>query len=481
MNPLRTSIRNGSGMGCLFVFVCGVISALIWWGEQPSTLATLACALCVCGIAVWVVRFAKKHNACADSNLWLRLIGIRLLLATILIGFFWYEPDLSHRTSSMQSDGLGFDPVRWDEMGEQLAIDGILGSSQTIYRYGKEGLIYYIASIYSIFGVGCVYVAWFNALIAVATLLLLTYWLREHFGSQRRWDLMAYGLFIPESLWYGSLALKEVHNGFLFVLFMVSYDRLFSNASTKTAKQQWLIFMCLAVVGIFIFQRIHFVTMGGFALLACCLHFRSKRSLSPILVIGLIFDCVLVFERFVSSDVELILRENEQVGSAVLRGSDMFATEDSINTMLIGNTIMQKALFCIPRTVMFAVTPFPRLEIWSYWGIKENDWQSLGSTATRISIILLLWLSPALVATSVKSFTNTVVSVARIPLAMYVACLFAMANGVMMFQERWRSSVWPIWLALILLGWPYRKEYYWIVPVAVTAGAVLFMLLKMGF
>jgi len=477
MNYFKTSTHNGRGASWVFLFVCGGLSALIWWGEESNKFSTLACALCVCGIAGWIVQFAHRHNACADKNLWLRMIGIRILLATILIGLFWYKSDLSHKSSSMQIDGIGFDPVRWDEMGEQLAKQGIFGSSKDVYRYGKEGLIYYIASIYSIFGASCVYVAWFNALIAVATLLLLTYWIRKHFGSQSRWDLMAYGLFIPESLWYGSLILKEVHNGFFFVLFMVCYERLFLNASIIKSKKKWIIYIILAIIGLFIFQRMHFVTMIGFVVFINIMFVRSKGSISKKFIIGLIFGCILASEHLFTSNAELISNENVQIQDAVLQGSDMFATDNSINTILIGKDILQKAIFSIPRTIFLQVTPFPRLEIWSYWG-SADDWLAMGNTASRLSVILLLILSPALVAISVKAFTNSEASLARVPLSMYVACMFAMANGVMMFHERWRSSLWPIWLALVLIGWPYRKKFNWIISVVPTGGLLLFYLLK---
>lgn len=476
---LRAGHRLPGASGMVALFASSLLSALFWWGEEESKFWSVGCSMSVAAIAVAMVRLAQRRNSVKDADLWFSLIGVRILAATLLVGAFWYEPDLSHRHSVMQPDLLGFDPVRWDEMGEQFANDGLLKGEKAIHRFGKEGLIYYTAGIYTIFGVSCVYIAWFNVVIATATLLLLAHWLRARFGTSGRWDLMAWGLLVPEYLWYGSLVLKEVHNGFLFVLFLVCFTGLLARTSAMRSRLMWITGMLIALLGIAVFHRAHIVTMVVFALAAIAgASGAGNRARAFLLFCGAIAFVAALEFRMASTDTDLVSSENDSVADSVFKASEEAASDNSINTMLIGGSFGEKLLFTVPRTVFLAVTPFPRLEVWSPWTTLDSDWLAMCQTASRLSVILLLILLPALVAVGARAFTDPAMRIARLPVFMYVIGLVAIANGAMMFHERWRSSLWPIWLALILIGWPDRRAFYWTLPACAAGGAIVFLALK---
>jgi hypothetical protein len=455
-------------------------SASIWWGEEPSKLASLICAFSVGLIGVCLIGCFSRRNPQLDPQIWLWAFALRMLVATLLVGAFWFEPDLSHRQSNLQPDGMGFDPVRWDEMSEQLALDGIFQSSKEVYRYGKEGIVYYTAGIYSIFGVSCIYVAWVNTLISMATLLLLSSWISENFPFRSRCNLMAMGLFIPEYLWFGSLVLKEAHNGLLFALFLTCFGKLVSRRLIAASSLLWIVGLVLTIAGIFVFQRAHIVTVMVFAVLAAIVSARPGRRLVVFLVAVLALSIVWAAESLLVSDSVLVASENEHALSGLVRPYGGFVSNDSssINSMLSGVSVFERILFAIPRALAMSVTPFPRLGLWELWSDLESKWMAMGQTASRLSVIIYLALLPALLAGIIGCAVMPALRPARLLATMYVVFLLAISNGVLMLQERWRSTLWPFWLALVIVGWPYRKKYRWTLPLMVLAGVSLFWLIK---
>jgi hypothetical protein len=112
------------------------------------------------------------------------------------------------------------------------------------------------------------------------------------------------------------------------------------------------------------------------------------------------------------------------------------------------------------------------------WSDLESKWMAMGQTASRLSVITYLALLPALLAGIIGCAVMPALRPARLLATMYVVCLLAISNGVLMLQERWRSTLWPFWLALVIVGWPYRKKYRWTLPLMVLAGVSLFWLIK---
>jgi hypothetical protein len=290
---------------------------------------------------------------------------------------------------------------------------------------------------------------------------------------------MAIGLFVPEYLWYGSLVLKEVHNGFLFALFFVCFSKLASRGLAATSARVWIGGLFLAIAGISVFQRAHVVTMMIFAVVGAMVAAKPGARNWVIIAAALSLGVVLAAEFLLVSDWALVASENAYVVAGVVSPDDQFVSSDSssINALLSGGTMASRLLFAVPRALIMMVTPFPRLGLWELGAELNGKWFAAGQAATRLSVIMFLASLPAFFAGSIGCIVMPALRPARLLAIVYGICILAISNGVLMFQERWRSTLWPFWLALVILGWPYRKKFQWILFV-VPFAVVLFLFVK---
>jgi hypothetical protein len=450
-----------------------LLSFAMWGGEEPSRLHTLGCLLTVSVLAIACISYAARKQVIVRSDVWLLIFGVRLLLATVVITAIWFQPDMSHRTYTINS----FDPVRWDAWGEML----MLGDFPWSLGLPDTGLIYYIATIYRLFGVSCIYIAWFNCLLELITLLLVSGLLKEAFGRSRRWDWMALGMFIPELIWFDSLALREVHCSFFLALAIFGIFRIVRNHKRKFA----YLIVALSYLGM-ILMRPKTVIIFALLLVACAFlgprkKFKKAPMLLPLfLIMAVLFISLEPYVTNLSHGTSIV--ESVSLEQTISEGNLENQYEaNSINFMLIPQNIFQRILFIFPRMVCLAIAPFPNFQyLWSGWTTPTLPWQAAGYTAGASTMLLFLFLGPSLVAGITNAmvrqdYRNTLWLI--IPAAIYLA---AVANAELTFHERWRSAIWPFWLAIVILGWPYRRRYYTLCLSMASLGLLAYYILKGG-
>ncbi len=463
--------------GLILLINISFLTSLIWFGEEPAKTSSIFAILTVTLLAAFFIHYAWRHHIITNSNIWLTVFGIRLLIATLIILAFWYSPDLSHRNPD-----YGFDPARWDAWGAGLA-QGDVPWLSSLYPPNSYGMIYYIGGIYRIFGVSCIYITWFNAVIALATLLLISYLLTSLYGIEKRWDWVCLGLLIPDSLWFESLALREVHTAFFLVITICGvYDIL-----SKGKFIRGFLMFCIGYLGFLAFRAklaifplifilfYYFITKGNL---------QRKTKYIYLIFLLLLLPLAIFIEPLIEEffgNYSYIL--SGDYGRLLLKGGTGGHTFEaqSINTLFVPSNIYERVLFLVPRTILNMFSPFPKINLlWAGWFDPDIvTWHAAYWTCNTLSMIIMISFLPPLLA----SFYNAIVLKGSSNLIWfvfpYIIFLIAISNGELAIGERWRTASFPFWVAIVILGMPYKQRFKSSQYIIIVSGILVYVLLKL--
>ena len=149
----------------------------------------------------------------------------------------------------------------------------------------------------------------------------------------------------------------------------------------------------------------------------------------------------------------------------------------SINLLFKADTLLERVIFSVPRTIFYIVAPFPQIDLWSYWD-EEKIESSIRRTVNHLNPLLFLFLLPAFYATVNSCIRKPAYDNFWSPIILYLTASMAFANGALMFHQRWRSSLGIFWLAIILAGWRDKRKYWYLIFIVPLLGTVMFFVLK---
>lgn len=201
--------------------------ALLWRFEAPSLLHTLAATFSALGLAIGLIELAARAGYVVSRNAWLIAFLLKLTLAFVITSYLWAEPltQLGWLRVTVAVPGIQ-DSNLYDYQALQAAQNGFR-AEYINFTWQSTGIVLYVATIYSLFGVSVWYVAMFNAVLALLGALALAGILTSVDPEHRRqWQWIRLAMLIPYVAYYDATPAKEPLTVGLFYVTLLFMLRL---------------------------------------------------------------------------------------------------------------------------------------------------------------------------------------------------------------------------------------------------------------
>lgn len=232
-NSLRSTDTPAESRADTFVWwastglaVC-FTSALLWRGEQSSTLHTISVALGIYLTCCFVVLWSTAQGMLSNPGVWVLAFSVKLAAGLLLTYFAWYEP-LAPDLLRVEQVVPGLqDSNLYDYYAFKAAGQG-LGQSWDLLNFTwlSFGITGYLGLVYSFLGSSIAYVSMVNSLLSIFGMIALSGMLHLLFGERRKWALLAFGGLIPSVAFYEATPAKEPLTNALYYILLFTIVKL---------------------------------------------------------------------------------------------------------------------------------------------------------------------------------------------------------------------------------------------------------------
>lgn len=330
----------------------------------------------------------KTWHSLKDPNL--RLLGLFWLIklsACLFLLFIGWIPQLDPGYETW-----GIDPQRFYQYSWNL----VLNDWSTTVNLNYQGIIYYYAFIFYLFGHNPVIPALINNLVTLVSTLFLIRCLYDFspIRTSNHWRV-AFLLLIPEVLWYDVMTSRESLMASLIIFSVLAVGLFFVGKNQKNLTNTLAILffssMCILVV------RTSMLLPVVLSIAFINLLIKSRRKKNKVLKVFFLvsISCLLLSGPLVQSitggsDFNLF-RTLDQIQSFeknIAIQSEW--SEASIGLLLAPKDIWQSIVFIPPRMVLYLASPLPKLNvsIYNLLGGSWEDWQLLMTVSTSLLMIL---------------------------------------------------------------------------------------------
>jgi hypothetical protein len=397
------------------------------------------------------------------------MIKVAVTLALLYVGWI---PELDPSSTSW-----GYDPQRYYYDARQLIEDEwnpIVGSNY-------QGILFYYAVIFYLFGHNPVNPALINSLVTLCgTLLLIRY--AYHFTHQRKQgDWIIAGLvLVPEVLWYDVLTSRETLMAFLIIVSTTGAAR-YQIGIVRTSLLKALVTVGLAMLAILAVRTSMMfpvvVSIGAVAFLLPSQ--RKNGTITKVFLIILGISAVmagpLIQNLTGGYDVNYLkMLDSIQSYDRNVAGGEEWGGQ-SIGLLLAPQNIVESILFLPPRMLLYLAAPLPNIEISiiSLLGGSWGAWQRLMTVATSLMMIAGF---PYVLAATAQSWINR----KRVPSHLILPIVFwvvfaAVAGGNIIIHERYRVMFTLLLFTCMWMGYTrassrliqlWKKRWYLLMMVA---------------
>lgn len=368
------------------------------------------------------------------SNFWVVKFGL-----TIFLLYAGWVPQLDPSTSTQ----WGYDAQRYYQESYDLILDDWTALASLNY----QGILFYYASIFFVFGYNPVVPALVNVfvtLLATLYLIRVAYELKTQ-RSQRDWTL-AYLLLIPEVLWFDVQTSRETLTAALLLVSTLTAGRYIVRRS-QISFAATLVLVIASLVGIS-FLRTTLVIPVVVTIVLMILLLTPKGRFDFFQKILLILAAMLFVlsgpllqvaiggYAFEYSDLMGSLTNIEKNVAAEMEWSGQ-----SVGLLLAPTNFWQAILYTIPRMVLYLLAPLPYINFGAT-GLLSGDWLDWQNLMLVLSSGLNVFALPyALAGFAVSLRCRRILPG---PLVMQLAfwiSFVAIVGGNMIIHERYRVMV----------------------------------------
>jgi hypothetical protein len=409
---------------------------------------TLFLLLFVALAGVWACN--KTWRSIADPKL--RLLGtfwlIKLAVTLVLLYLGWI-PQLDPGSAAW-----GYDPQRYYQESYEL----ILNDWSPTANLNYQGILYYYAAFFYVFGHNPVVPAIVNAF---ATLLASLFLIRYAYAfapirTVKDWRIAGL-LLIPEVLWFDVMTSRETLMAILIIVAVLVAGK-YMVGENRSKFFNTLVLFSIATVGI-LFTRTTMIisVVGSIAAMVVLLQSRSKMGpIVKVIVLGLAIASLaagpLIQQVTGGYDVNYLNTLDSVTSFENNIASEMEWTEDSVGLLLAPNSTWQAVAFLPPRMVLYLAAPLPKIEV-RISDLLAGSWEAWQLLMTLPTSVLMLLGFPYVLAGSAKAWHDRrkCPSVAIIPIAFWVT-FAAVAGGNFIIHERYRVMFTLLFFACVWLG-----------------------------
>ncbi|MGW8159252.1 MAG: hypothetical protein ACWGKN_12220 [Desulfoprunum sp.] len=429
-----------------------LVLGVLWIGLTVNTamVNTLLIFVFLTGSGLWLCHRTKE--ILADPNLkilgtfWLVKVGMTLFLL-----YAGWIPYLDPATSP----AWGYDPQRYFQNAMELIKNGWKPAVSQNY----QGILYYYAGIFYLFGYNPVIPALINAYVTLLGTLFLIRCAYSFAPERTTKDWLLVGLLlIPEVLWYDVMTSRETLMAVLIIVATLSVGRYLVGVG-KTRLTITLLLCGITLLAILAVRTSMAIpVVVNIAIMAYML--RSRRQMGPVfkvllIVLGLGAILVGPFIQQVTGGYDIDYLEKLESVRSFEPSEGQEWSDRSIGLYLAPNNAWQALLYLPPRMVLYLATPLPNVTV-SIAELLDGSWSAWQRLMTLPTSIMMLLGFHYVLAATVQAWRYRLRSPASLVLPVTFWCTFiAVAGGNIIIHERYR-----LMLTLILftcMWWGYTR------------------------
>lgn len=456
-------------------------SLMIGTGVDTALFNTLLLFLLVTLTGLWLSH--RTWRLISDKNL--RILGAFWLIklaVTLTLLFAGWIPQLDPGSASW-----GYDPQRY----YQDSWDLVLNAWSPTTNLNYQGILYYYASVFYIFGHNPVIPALLNTFVTLCGSLFLIRCLYDFapIRTSKDWRI-AYILMIPEVLWFDIMTSRETLMAILIIVAVLVAGRyLIGENRVKLINALTLFF--IASVGILTIRTSMMMpVMVSITVMALLL--KSRRGMGPmfkLVTVGMGISALSagpLIQRVTGGyDVDY-LKALDQIQSFENNvAAEMDWGESSIGLLLAPNNLWQTVAFLPPRMVLYLAAPLPKMDV-SINNLLAGSWEAWQLLMTLPTSVFMLLGFPYVLAGTAQAWHNRrkFPSAFIIPIAFWIS-FAAIAGGNIIIHERYRLMVTLLLFACMWLGHTQcrpalvmRWAFTWFVMLG--SGAIFYIIYKIN-
>lgn len=337
--------------------------SLLWPYECPNRLTTVLCGLAVYSAGFWLIRTAFKKGFIGSVAGWNVVFILKLAVSWIILVCFWVgpmQPDLFRAAGGDHFDGMLYDyhaaaiaEEGWGNAGEHLN-----------FTWLSFGVVAYAASIYTIFGISLLHVAYFNVLLVLVMSLAITMGVSVAAKSFGRFDVLKWTMLLPFGSFYDAIVTKDTLSNSLYAVCFACAVYIFG--ARRNVYSSWGLLAAALVALVIVRINLAAMVLLGIVLLGTALRRISFLTLSSTLLVAFIGGVLFInINPFGAAILRKILTPSEYFAgqqSLVDRVSDgasplrVMVAEATVPRSLLGLAVLSPL-----RSAIWVYSPYPEI------------------------------------------------------------------------------------------------------------------------
>jgi hypothetical protein len=445
----------------LILLGCGLTLLSLTVSVEP--LNTLVIFIIVTGLGLWAC-----HKTCivvVDPKL--KVLGTLWLIKIIITLFLLYVGWIPQLDPS--STSWGYDPQRYFQDAWILIEDGWNPSVGSNY----QGIIFFYAAIFYLFGHNPVIPALINAFI---TLLGTLFLIRGCYSfvperSGKEWTIAGL-LLVPEVLWYDVITSRETMMAVLIIISTFSVGRYLVRVKNVKLATTVLLSGSALIAILAVRTSLAIPVVASIGVMVMLL--RSERKTGPFVKILLILLAIaglaagaLVQQLTGGYDINYQQTFNSIQSFEGNIASYNDWSDNSIGLLIAPNNAWQSVIYLPMRMVLYLAAPLPNVAVSLTELISGSwvAWQNLMTIPTSVMMLLGLPFALAGAAQAWRFRRNQ-----PAPLVLHISfwiTFMAVAGGNIIIHERYRVMFTLLLFACMWFGYtrcPRHELKRWALP-----------------
>jgi hypothetical protein len=386
------------------------------------------------------------------SVFWLVKVGITLFLL-----YAGWIPDLFD-TSALS---WGYDPQRYFHDSYDLIENGWTSVASLNY----QGIIYYYAGIFYLFGYNPVIPAIINAFVTLLGTLFLIFCAYKFSQNHTRKDwTIAWLLLVPEVLWYDVMTSRETLMAVLIIFATLSVGSYLAGIKKHGIANTLLlsgisIFGILAVRTSMVAPVIASILIMIFVLSEYNKISFIKKNILLAIGIGVLFFAPLMQTILGGYDMSYY-DQISRIQSYSEFESNYEWSNQSIGLLFAPKNLLQSVIYIPPRMYLYLMAPLPNVSSLSINGLIQGRWADWQLLMTLPNSVIILLGFPYTLASTEQAWRNRIhqpISLI-IPITFWITFI-AVVGGNVIIHERYRSMFTLLLFVSMWLG--YTRCKYW--------------------
>ena len=463
----------------LLLFLLGIGGLLLMNTVRVELVKTILIFVSVTGLGLWLCHRTRVDLADPKlkilSSFWLLKVIITLLLL-----YAGWIPQLDPSSASW-----GYDPQRYFQDAWNLIENGwnpVIGSNY-------QGIIFYYAAIFYLFGHNPVVPAMFNTLTTLLGTLFLIRCVYSFVSERTANDWTIAGLLlVPEVLWFDVMTSRETLMGVLIIFASLVAGRYLGGFKDfRLVNSLFLVgSSLLAILAIRTSMAISVVA----SICAMMMLLPSKHKTGPlarVLMVGLTITLLsvgsYVQELTGGYDISFVKTYNSLQAFEENVASHMDWSANSIGLLIAPNNAWQSVLYLPIRMVLYLAAPIPNVAL-SVSELINGSWGAWQNLMTIPTSAMMLLGFPFALAGSAQALRFRRIHTG--PCVLYItfwSTFMAVAGGNIIIHERYRIMSTLLLFACMWFGYTRCSRHEvmrWALPWfgLLAAGAVFYMSYK---